>query len=70
MTDIFDQATDREMRDRELAIKNALMTSRQGILKPKGNCHNCGEKLAYAHNLFCDNDCGMDYERRQRNKRF
>lgn len=69
MADIFDQASEREMRDRELAIKHALNTSRQGI-KANGTCHNCGDKLEHVHNLFCDNDCGRDYQQRMRNKRF
>lgn len=70
MADIFDQASEREQMDRELAIKNALATSRNSVLKPNGSCHNCGEPLEYSHNLFCDSDCGNDYERRLRNKRF
>lgn len=68
MADQFDIASERETLDRELAIKAALVTSRTGM-KPKGACYNCDEPLAHGHNLFCDNDCGKDYERRLRNKR-
>lgn len=69
MTDIFDQATDREMRDRELAIKAALATSRAGILNPKGACYNCLEPLPKG-GLFCDADCRADHEGRKRSQRF
>lgn len=70
MADIFDQASEREQMDRDLAIKHALASIRFSAIKPNGSCHNCGEPLEYSHNLFCDNDCGTDYERRQRAKRF
>lgn len=69
MADIFDMASERETLERELAIKAALTTSRTGAIKPKGACHNCGETLEHAHNLFCDADCGNDYQRRMANRR-
>lgn len=68
MADQFDVASERETLDRELAIKAAL-TKGRSAMAPKGTCYNCAEPLEHANNLFCDNDCGQDYERRLRNKR-
>lgn len=31
-------------------------------LAPKGRCHNCDEKLSTAGQLFCDSECGEDYD--------
>lgn len=69
MADKFDQASERETLDRELAIKTALTTSRASILNPKGNCYNCAEPLPKG-GLFCDRDCSADHELRARSKRF
>jgi hypothetical protein len=69
MTDVFDQATEREIADREFAIKAALQRIEDSRLKPRGTCHNCDEPLEFSHNLFCDADCGSDYELRTRMKR-
>lgn len=69
MTDIYDQATDREMADRELAIKAALQRIEAGKLQPRGTCHNCDEPLQPTA-LFCDADCSADHELRIRAKRY
>lgn len=69
MADQFDMASERETLDRELAIKAAIQ-DRRGVMSPTGKCHNCGEPLAHSHNLFCDGDCGFDYQRRMTNRRF
>lgn len=68
MTDIFDQATEREMRDRELAIKLQL-ESAAPAMRRTGYCHNCDEPLP-GDVLFCDSDCRSDYELRSRARRF
>lgn len=69
MADQFDQASDREILDRELAIKEAIRSSRAGILTPKGRCYNCLEPLTEG-GLFCDSDCSADHELRARARRF
>lgn len=68
MTDIFDQATEHEIRDRELAIKLQL-ESAAPAMRRTGHCHNCDESLGSGE-LFCDADCRNDYELRARAKRF
>lgn len=68
MADVFDQATEREMLDRELAISATLNSIRESKVKPNGKCHNCAEPIP-AQALFCDADCGADHELRERNRR-
>lgn len=68
MTDIFDQATEHEIRDREMAIKLQL-DSAAPAMRRTGHCHNCDESLR-SGGLFCDADCLNDYELRARAKRF
>lgn len=60
MTDVFDQASDRETQDRELCIKMARDKHR--FLPPIGKCHWCGEVVSESRR-FCDSDCRDDYER-------
>lgn len=69
MTDIYDQASERETLDRELAIKEALRTSSANRLHPKGRCYNCEEPVSHG-GLFCDADCSADHELRQRAARY
>jgi hypothetical protein len=64
--DIFDQATEREERDREIAI--ALAKASAPALPYLGVCHNCGAPTAPSIR-FCDADCLQDYEKRERAKR-
>lgn len=61
--DIYDQATEREERDREIAIK--LATASRPSLPFTGCCHNCNAPTAPAVR-FCDSDCLADYEKRKR----
>jgi len=64
MADIYDQATDREMRDREIALANIRA---QSSTKPKlpvvGTCYNCGELIS-SPKTFCDSDCYDDWKKR------
>ena len=64
--DIYDQATEREERDREIAIK--LAATLRPSLPYLGVCHNCGAPTAPSIR-FCDADCLQDYEKRERAKR-
>jgi hypothetical protein len=64
--DIYDQATEREERDREIAIK--LATASTPALPYLGVCHNCSSPTAPSIR-FCDSDCMADYEKRERMKR-
>ena len=61
--DIYDQATEREERDREIAIK--LATASAPALPYLGVCHNCSAPTAPSIR-FCDSDCMADYEKRKR----
>lgn len=66
MSDVFDQATEREERDREAAVERAR---RQAALLPYvGHCLFCGESLPEPRR-FCDADCRDGHERveKQRN---
>ncbi len=52
----------------ELYLQIALLQQRwaaQFELKRIGLCHYCGEPLSQG-GLFCDSDCGEDYERHQK----
>lgn len=63
MTDIYDQAAEREERDRERAIAAARASS--AALPFVGACYNCDSIVPDGHR-FCDIDCRDDWERRQR----
>jgi hypothetical protein len=63
MTDIYDQATEREERDREMAIAAAKRSA--PALPYVGRCHNCDASLPESMR-FCDADCCRDFEKRQR----
>lgn len=69
MADVFDQASDREIADRDAAISATLASIRSNKLQPVGRCHNCDEPLAPPM-LFCDGDCSADHELRMRAKRY
>ena len=65
MTDIFDQATEREELERERAIQAARSVP---PLPATGRCHYCDASVAgEAH--FCDSECRSDFEREQDAKR-
>ncbi len=65
MTDIFDQATEKEMRDRELAIRHARAQNQP--LKFTGHCLSCNEILQQGR--FCDAECREDYELAEKMRR-
>lgn len=62
MSDLNDMASDLEEFHRELALKQRKYSN----VKPKGTCHNCHEPVK-PNQLFCDSECGTDYDKRQRN---
>lgn len=57
--DVYDQATEIEERDRELAIKAARERAKQ-TEKFTGHCLSCNEQITVGK--FCDVDCRDDYE--------
>lgn len=61
--DIYDQATEREEKERELAIAAARRSV--PVLAYTGVCHNCEAPTAPSVR-FCDKLCLEDYERRKR----
>lgn len=64
MADIYDQATDHEMRERELALSVVRANAdKQPRLTANGLCHNCGEPLDDGV-VFCDEYCKADWQRR------
>jgi hypothetical protein len=65
MTDIYDQATDKEMRDRELAIKAAR--SQNKAIEFTGRCLSCEEHIDKGR--FCDAACREDFELAEKMKR-
>lgn len=67
MTDVFDQATEREEKDRELAI--ALQRRKAAVLPDIGHRYHCGEATRPGQR-FCDTDCrdGYEFEQRQRQR--
>ena len=67
MTDIYDQATAREEKERELCIAAARRSA--PVLPYIGVCHNC-EALTAPAVRFCDKLCLEDYERRKRAEAF
>lgn len=63
--DIYDMASEREDRDRELAI-DFHRKSNQSLL-PVGSCYFC-ESIISDGRLFCDKDCCNDWEREKKAK--
>ena len=65
MTDVFDQATEREEKERELAI--AIQRRQTAVLPDIGRCYYCGEATV-AGRRFCEAECrdGYEFEKRQR----
>lgn len=74
MSDIFDQASEREQMDRDHAIQHQLKASALSARKvmAQGYCLTCFEDFAANDNqrLFCDAKCAGEHEQRQRAKRF
>ena len=64
MSDIYDQATDQEMMDRDLAIKAARAQNQP--MKFTGHCKYCEEHIDRGH--FCNAECREDFEQMQKMK--
>ncbi len=64
MTDIYDQATDVEMRSREIALQTIRAKASKPAMQANGACFNCEEHLADSNALFCDADCRDDFQLR------
>lgn len=62
MTDDFDRASDREQKERELAIEAAR--KRVALMPFIGACYFCGEDLKDGRR-FCDSDCRDLYQSRE-----
>ncbi len=60
MSDIFDMASDREMADRELSIKQAR--DRNQPIKFTGRCLSDQCNAQIEKGRFCDSWCREDYE--------
>lgn len=65
MSDVFDQASEREDKDREEAIRVARRKAT--VLPDIGACYFCDSPTADGRR-FCDADCrdGYEFEQRQR----
>lgn len=63
MSDIFDQASEREDRDRQAAIDRQRRASER--LPYVGCCYYCGS-ITPTGVRFCDADCRDDYQEQQR----
>lgn len=62
MTDLYDQATEREETERARAIERARTAT---ALPFVGACYNCDAAVPAGHR-FCDVDCRNDWEKRAR----
>lgn len=60
MTDVFDQASEREQLERDLAIR---YSSKLNALPATGFCLSCGEGLAIPSHRFCDSFCRDDFQK-------
>jgi hypothetical protein len=62
---------DRAQIEIDLELENARRATQAGPrLIGTGHCHNCEEALDNLAQLFCDQECAEDFERRQRGSRF
>lgn len=68
MTDIYEQASAAEERDRALALKMQKERAARDVLIPTGHCYFCDEELI-AGRLFCDGDCRDGFELEQKRRR-
>lgn len=60
MADQFDQATDREMMERDIALAEARKAKTE--IKATGLCLECGEPVQ-ADVRWCSKDCRDDWQR-------
>lgn len=68
MTDVYDKATDIEMRERELSLAIVRAQASKPALKPIGHCYNCDEVLTGSV-VFCDEHCRDDWQLRLNRKK-
>jgi len=60
MADIFDQATEREIQEREIAL--SLARAQKRTIEATGFCLSCGEKVT-EEKRWCDSTCRDDWEK-------
>lgn len=65
--DLLDVAKEVELAATEAAIARVLAEAKESVLRLKGRCYNCDERVENTL-LFCDEDCRDDYERRETRK--
>lgn len=65
MPDEIDAATDHI--ERTMAATLEAQRSKPDTMPPCGKCYNCGEEVSGLAK-FCDPDCRLDFELRQRMK--
>jgi hypothetical protein len=70
VADFFDQASDREMADRDLAIKNRLANPVKCNILAKGFCLYCGDDFEHnSQKLYCDGICADRHANRLKSER-
>lgn len=62
MTDVFEQASEREQLERDLAIR---FSRKVNELPATGFCLFCGELLTVPSHRFCDSFCRDDHQKAQ-----
>lgn len=60
MADQFDQASDREMLERDIALAEARKSKQ--VIEPTGVCLECGEPVQ-GDMRWCCKDCRDDWQR-------
>jgi hypothetical protein len=68
MTDIYEQASEAEERDRALALKTQKERAARTALIQIGRCYFCEADVGGGR-LFCDSDCRDDFELEQKRRR-
>ena len=58
---------DRAQLEIESELSHAKRAARARLsLIPSGHCHNCDEHIKHVGQLFCDQECARDFEKRER----
>jgi len=58
---------DRAQLEIESELAYAKLAAQAGLrLMPLGHCYNCDEHVERSGQLFCDQECARDFEKRQR----
>ena len=68
MSDVIDMASDRELLDREIALREARRAAEREKLPGLGQCHYCDEETPPGAR-FCDSDCRDAWQREQAARR-